>query len=275
MTYSELIRRINAHGSANPTSDAAALTGLTREQLLLNRDASVTAEAEMRLHRLESGEPLQYILGEAWFYGFRFKVSPDCLIPQPDTEHAVYHTLRHLTSGDHLLDLCTGSGCIAISILKENQHVTASAIDISPDALRLADVNAHLHSVADRLTLMTGDVLIDPRIPDLIRCADVIVSNPPYINTDVIATLSPEVQREPHIALDGGTDGMDFYRRFILDYVPLMKDDSVMILEIGYDQAERIRALCQFIGASCTIHRDFGGNDRVAEISRTSSRAPA
>jgi release factor glutamine methyltransferase len=115
----------------------------------------------------------------------------------------------------------------------------------------------------------------DPRIPDLIRHADVIVSNPPYINTDVIASLSAEVQHEPHIALDGGIAGMDFYRRFVLDYIPLMKEGAVMILEIGYDQAERIRALCQLIGASCTIHRDFGGNDRVAEISRTSPQDPA
>ena len=147
----------------------------------------------------------------------------------------------------------------------ENISATATAIDISEPALAIAKQNSAEHGVCARLALIKANVLVDD-ISEYVRSADVIVSNPPYINSDVIDTLSAEVLNEPRIALDGGDDGMIFYRHFINSLAPLMKPSAVMILEIGYDQSERISALCDDAGLSCTLHRDFGGNIRVAII---------
>ena len=271
MTYLTLIRELEAIGADAVHHEAAelvrVLAGKSREWCLLNGNEELPASIDAALDKRKCGVPLQYILGEAWFWGNRFEVSPDCLIPQPDTEHCVALALEYLKDGEHLLDLCTGSGCIAISILKENTTAVGTAVDISPAALALAQNNAVSNGVADRLTLAVADVLSDD-VPSLIESADVIVSNPPYINTDVIDTLCAEVRHEPRIALDGGADGMIFYRHFINVLARHMKKSAVMILELGYDQSERILALCQAAGLNCTLHRDFGGNVRVAVITR-------
>ncbi len=268
MTYLTLLKRLEACGSNVPAAEAAALCGKPRDWCLLHRDELLPPEIEDLLRRREAGEPLQYILGEAWFYGYAFRVTPACLIPQPDTEHVVDLALQRLRSRMRILDLCTGSGCIAISILKENTALTADAIDISHDALQIAKLNAERLSVSDRIRFHECDALQSKKIPALIAKADVVVSNPPYIDSDVIDTLSPEVRHEPRLALDGGSDGMLFYRRFILDYTKHLRPDAYMLLEIGYDQADRIADLCKKAGVSCKLHRDFGGNIRVAEISR-------
>ena len=268
MNYIDLRKRLIACGSSDPGAEAAALSGMPRAWCLCNQTAPLPESAEARLLRRESGEPLQYILGEAWFYGYPFKVSPACLIPQPDTEIAVDLALRRISDGMRILDLCTGSGCIAISILKENASLTADALDISADALEIAQENARLLGVGEHIRFHRADVFRDPICDALAAAADLIISNPPYINTAVIPTLSEEVRREPHIALDGGADGMDFYRHFIRHLAPRMKPHARMILEIGYDQGERMEALCREAGLACTLHRDFGGNIRVAEIAR-------
>lgn len=269
MTYLNLVKRLTDIGSDAPSHEAAEIVRVTldksREWCLANRDADLPQSVDAALIKRESGIPLQYILGEAWFYGNRFTVSPDCLIPQPDTEHCVSIALSSLNTDGHLLDLCTGSGCIAISILKESTTAHGVAVDISAAALEIAKQNSVDNATADRLTFIQADVLSDDIIP-LIRDADVIVSNPPYINTDVIDTLSIEVQHEPRIALDGGADGMIFYRHFIEKLAKHMKPSAVMILELGYDQSERITELCHSSNLTCLLHRDFGGNIRVAEI---------
>ncbi len=270
MTYLDLLKRLTDIGADAPSHEAAemirVLAGKPREWCLANRNTSLPDTIDKGLALRAQGIPLQYVLGEAWFYGNRFFVSPDCLIPQPDTEHCVSIALSCLKKGDHILDLCTGSGCIAISILKENTSVCGTAVDISAPALEIVHRNALENGVYDRLTLLKSDVLSDD-ISALIAASDVIVSNPPYINTNVIPTLSKEVRHEPSLALDGGADGMDFYRHFIKALAKHMKLSAVMILEIGYDQSERISQLCQAEGLTCRFHRDFGGNIRVAEIS--------
>ncbi len=269
MTYLDLIKHLSDIGAASPSYEAVELVRVLcdkpREWCMQNRDTELPPAIDTALKKRADGIPLQYILGEAWFWGNRFAVSPDCLIPQPDTEHCVSLALENLAPGGRLLDICTGSGCIAISILKETASATAVAIDISEPALAIARQNAAEHGVADRLTLIHADALADD-ISEHVRNADVIVSNPPYINSDVIDTLSREVQNEPRIALDGGDDGMIFYRHFINDLAPLLKPTAVMILELGYDQSERISELCENSGLSCELHRDFGGNIRVAVI---------
>ena len=270
MTYLDLLKHLTDIGADAPSHEAAemirVLCDKSREWCLTNRTAELPQAIDSALEMRAQGIPIQYVLGEAWFYGNRFIVSHDCLIPQPDTEHCVSLALSHLKNGDTLLDLCTGSGCIAISILKENTSVRGTAVDISAPALEIAQRNALENGVADRLTLLKSDVLSD-NISKLIASADVIVSNPPYINTNAIPTLSKEVQCEPLLALDGGADGMDFYRHFIKNLTKHMKPSAVMILEIGYDQSDRILALCQIEGLVCRLHRDFGDNIRVAEIS--------
>lgn len=269
MTYLHLVKRLTDIGSDAPSHEAAEIVrvtlGKSREWCLANRDAVLPQSIDDVFIKRENGIPLQYILGEAWFYGNRFIVSPDCLIPQPDTEHCVSIALSYLNTGGQLLDLCTGSGCIAISIIKENTTAHGVAVDISTDALEIAKQNSVDNATADRLSLIHADVFSDEIIP-LVRDADVIVSNPPYINTDVIDTLSIEVQHEPRIALDGGADGMIFYRHFIEKLTKHMKPSAVMILELGYDQSERITELCDVNNLTCRLHRDFGGNIRVAEI---------
>ncbi|MBQ8248916.1 MAG: peptide chain release factor N(5)-glutamine methyltransferase [Clostridia bacterium] len=275
MTYLHLVKRLTDIGSDAPSHEAAeiirVISGKSREWCLANRDTELPPSVSDALAKREQGIPLQYILGEAWFYGNRFSVSPDCLIPQPDTEHCVAIALSNLNNGS-LLDLCTGSGCIAISILKENTTAHGVAVDISAAALELAKRNSIDNGTDDRLSFIETDVLSD-NIITLVSDADVIVSNPPYINTDVIDTLSTEVQHEPRIALDGGVDGMIFYSHFIKNLTKHMKPSAVMILEIGYDQAERITELCNNENLTCRLHRDFGGNIRVAEIRVNPSRS--
>ena len=271
MTYLDIVKLIRDIGSDAPESDAAQLISAfynkDRQWCILNKaeQLPLSPHLDRAIADLKNHIPIQYIIGEAWFYGNRFKVTPDCLIPQPDTEHAVELAIRHLKPGGALLDLCTGSGCIAISVLKQCPSATGVAVDISRGALNVAEANALAHGCSDRLRILESDAL-SPECSEWIAEADVIVSNPPYISTKVIPTLSKEVQNEPHLALDGGEDGLLFYRHFILELTKYMKHGSVMILEIGYDQAEQIKSLCKTAGMQLTLHRDFGGNIRVAEI---------
>ncbi len=252
-------------GSADAAELITSMTGKPREWLMLNRDKELPEKISDAANSIAAGTPLQYITGKAYFYGDRYLVTPDVLIPQPDTEHIVESALSFAAQGKRLLDLCTGSGCIAISILKR-ALIRVTAVDISSPALEVARKNAELHKVLDRLTLLRADVLNDD-ISNLISSADIITANPPYINTDVIPSLPEAVKHEPHLALDGGSDGMDFYRRF-LSFAEYLKPNAVMIFEIGYDQATRITALANASGLSCEIKRDFGGNDRVAVIKK-------
>lgn len=273
MNYIELLERLRLLDAYAPEHEAAefirVISGKSREWCVLNRTAELPngGKLESALKKRSEGIPLQYILGEAWFYGRQFNVSQDCLIPQPDTEHTVGLALKCLPKSGTLLDLCTGSGCIAISVLAERPDIHATAVDISEPALAIARSNSKLHEVSEQLTLIEADVLAND-ISSLIADADVITANPPYIKTEVISTLSAEVQHEPHIALDGGVDGLDFYRHFICTLSKHMKNDTVMILEIGYDQHEKIKELCEGANLCCNFHRDFGNNIRVTEIRR-------
>ena len=252
-------------GSSDAAELICSLTGKSREWLMLNRDFELPESVAIAARKVSDGTPLQYITGKTYFYGDRYFVTPDVLIPQPDTEHVVEAALGLLEPGKTLIDLCTGSGCIAISILKR-RLIKAEAIDISAPALEVARKNADLHKVLGRLKLTQLNVLTEDLTP-FFESADVITSNPPYINTDLIPTLPPDVRSEPHTALDGGSDGMDFYRRF-MSFTKFMKPTAALILEIGYDQAERLTALADNFSLNTKIIRDFGGNDRVAIITK-------
>lgn len=227
--------------------------------------------------------PLQQILGHAGFMGLDFKVNADVLIPRQDTEILVETVLSHEKAKDiSLLDLCTGSGCIAVSLKKYGSYSHVAASDISERALNTALRNASLNNA--EIKLYKSDLF-----SDIDESFDVIVSNPPYIETEVIASLEPEVrEHDPRIALDGGKDGLDFYRRIIsgaaycgekqgardstADGLNVEKDLKRSILkpygrlyfEIGYNQAEKVTELMEKAGfRDIDIIKDLAGLDRV------------
>lgn len=210
--------------------------------------------------RRASGEPLQYIIGVWEFMGLEFLVSPNVLIPRSDTETLVEAVLSR-KGGMNLLDICSGSGCITLSIAHYNKSTYALGLDISPDAVELSKKNAEKLGLDNRVRFERADIMSD--IPHGVF--DVIVSNPPYIRRDVIGTLQAEVRlHEPHLALDGGEDGLDFYRR-IIDIAPrLLNENGELFLEIGFDQADDVTALMQASFSDISVIKDLCGNDRVA-----------
>lgn len=235
----------------------------TVQERLLREYFPAEAEQNAARARLSNGEPLAYILGEWYFYNEVYTVTPDVLIPRPDTEILVQETIRRLPKNTRFLDLCTGSGCVAVSVLANRPDLTAVAVDISEPALRIAAQNAERNGVSDRITFARADVLhCDPRSLGYDFAA--VCSNPPYINSDVIETLSPQVRCEPRIALDGGADGMDFYRAVLQNFPAVLRSDGIFLFEIGYDQSDKIRRTAA--PRSCEILYDYSGNTRVAVI---------
>lgn len=240
---------------------------MTRHEEALLREKFPEEEAfAAAALRLEHHEPLAYILGEWYFWRQTYLVNPDVLIPRADTELLVERLAKILPHGARFLDLCTGSGCIAISTLCERPDVTALAVDLSQGALAVARENAKKCGVNDRCTFACADVTDPAALSALAEegAFDVIVSNPPYIDTDVIPSLSPEVRSEPRMALDGGIDGMDFYRAILKHARPLLREGGIFLFEIGYDQREKITALSAPL--KCTVTCDYGGNPRCAMI---------
>lgn len=241
---------------------------MTRHERQLLREHFADEESyEEAARRLRSGEPLAYILGEWYFWRYTFEVCPDVLVPQPDTEILVERAISLLPQGGRLLDLCTGSGCIAASVLADRPDASGDAVDISAPAAAVAGRNAERLGVADRLSIITADAL-SGEFADSLGSYDLIVSNPPYIRTSVIPTLEPQVQAEPHIALDGGESGVRFYRAFSVLYPPHLVPGGAMLLEIGYDQASELNRIAEGAGMTCRIFRDYGGCDRVAELKK-------
>ena len=218
--------------------------------------------------RRQAHYPLQYILGSWAFYRETYEVNEHCLIPRSDTEILVEEAVKILPNGAHFLDLCTGSGCVAISTLANRSDTCATAIDLFPETLALAARNAARNSTAARLSFLQADVLCAP--PEALAAGsfDAILSNPPYIKNDVVPTLQREVGFEPQAALLGGVDGLDFYRAILSKWCCLLKPKGMLLLEIGYDQKEQITALAAAHGFGCTVKKDFGGNDRVAVLTR-------
>lgn len=228
-----------------------------RDDRLLKEKYPDARDYEQAVRRLQDREPLAYVLGEWYFYGETYRVSPACLVPRPETEHLVEELIKRLPQNAVFADLCTGSGCIAISTLAHRPDCRAVAVDLSEEALALARENAVLNGVSDRISFLHADVLAGDALGDEVY--DALVSNPPYIVSEVIDTLEPEVLREPRMALDGGEDGLSFYRVLVSEYRNNVKTGGFLLFEIGYDQGEALKALCP-----CEIRKDYSGNDRVA-----------
>jgi release factor glutamine methyltransferase len=213
--------------------------------------------------RLILGEPLQYITGIQEFMKLNFLVTKDVLIPRPDTEILVEEVIRKAEniSNPVILDLCTGSGAIAVSLAKYIKNVHICAIDISSKALEIAKKNAELNGVKNNIEFIESNLF--DKIKE--RKFDIIVSNPPYIETETIKTLSKDVQSEPKIALDGGKDGLDFYRKIADSGSKYLNRQGYICLEIGYNQRIAVRQILEnkkrYVNINCI--KDLCGNDRV------------
>ena len=224
-----------------------------------NSDSEAVRSAVLR--RAER-EPLAYILGEWDFYRESYFVTPDCLIPRSDTELLVDFAVKNLPRGAKFLDLCTGSGCVAISTLKNTEDTTALALDISEGALSVAEKNAARCGVSPRLTLILEDALTYTPNERVFA----VLSNPPYVADDCYPTLEAEIFHEPKAAFVGGADGGDFYRAITPIYRDIIDDEGFIAFEIGYDQGELLRKIAAEHSMNCEILKDLGGRARVAVL---------
>lgn len=261
----KLLCRAGISSYAYDTDEILADTeGIERMELFLHgRDPLAHAEIFCsRIRRRVSREPLQHILGKCDFFGRTFLVTRDVLTPRFDTESLVEAILadRRLAAQPEILDLCTGSGCILLTILSEIPEAFGTGTDLSEAALALARKNAE--RLALSAEFFAGDLF--SALPDG-KMFDLIVSNPPYIKSAEIDRLEPEVSRfEPRMALDGGADGLDFYRKIIRQAPEYLVPGGLLYFEIGYDEADAVAGLMKSDGFSdVTVRQDLSGRDRV------------
>ncbi|MCR5283451.1 MAG: peptide chain release factor N(5)-glutamine methyltransferase [Lachnospiraceae bacterium] len=205
-------------------------------------------------------EPLSYITGRQSFMGLVFSVNENVLIPRQDTEILVEEVMKEPFDGSRILDLCTGSGCILLSLLHYSNHCTGIGSDLSPGALSVAKENAKRLGMEEQAQFIESDLW-----EGIEGVFDIIVSNPPYIQTGVIETLMPEVREfEPRLALDGGEDGLMVYQRLLHKVGTHSKGGTRLYLEIGYDQGEAVSRMVREAGfTDVQVVKDYAGCDRV------------
>lgn len=237
-----------------------------KEYLIINSTQELKDEEIERLkkgvNRLLNNEPIQYIIGSQEFMGLKLLVNRNTLIPRCDTEILAEEAINIIKKEKYskILDLCTGSGAIGISIAKEIKNCKVLLTDVSCKALKMAEKNCKLNKVTDKIDILQSDLF-----ENLENQYDIIVSNPPYIKTKVINTLEKQVQKEPLLALDGGEDGLSVYRKIITDAHKYLNDNGYLCLEIGYDQKEEVISLIKNTNKYDNIYstKDLSGNDRV------------
>lgn len=270
MTYRELISRgekvLTLAGIADVKTDAWLLLEMVckidRNFYYMHMDEDISEielkEYEIAVKKRAEHIPLQYIIGETEFMGLKFKVNSSVLVPRQDTETLVEEALKVVSPGMRVLDMCTGSGCIIVSILHNVSKVEGFAVDISKQALNVAKENAKLNEVS---VLFERSDLFD----NVTGTFDVIVSNPPYIPTEEIEKLMPEVKTfEPMEALDGKEDGLYFYRKIVAKCGDYLNPGGHILFEIGHDQGEAVSTLLKEVGfAMVRVIKDLSGNDRV------------
>ena len=238
------------------------ICGTDHNTLLCHGDREVSEEEEEQYRRaLEQRAvhvPLQHLLGYQDFMGLRFQVNGHVLIPRQDTEILVEEAMRYLHDGMRILDLCTGSGCILLSLLHYSNDCEGTGVDISKEALQVAAQNAEALGIK-------ADFLESDLYEKVTGKFDLLVSNPPYIEREVIPTLMEEVREyDPYIALDGGEDGLDFYRRIIGGAQDYLNRGGQIFLEIGSEQAQAVSELLREAGfKEIDVCKDFAGLDRV------------
>lgn len=272
MTYQDLLNRIKVISPEEYEFEARVLVECYVGQKITyyiddpTRNI-VSKDLEVALQKREERVPLQYIIGEWDFYRQTYFVNENCLIPRSDTEILVEKAIELLPESAHFADLCTGSGCIAISTLCERPDTSTIMVDKYDNTLAIAKRNAERNGISDRALPMLFDVLNENSKFEGMSF-DAILSNPPYIRPEVIETLTPEVKKEPYAALYGGEDGLIFYRIIVAQYSKYIKKDGFFLFEIGYDQADDLRSIAELNGFNCEIFKDYGANDRVAYLTR-------
>lgn len=238
-----------------------------REYLVVYDKEKLTLRQEVNyfkaIKKLCNGIPIQHITNRQEFMKMTFFVDENVLIPRPDTEILVEEVIKiaKKINAKKILDLCTGSGAIAISLAKYIDKSNITAVDISDKALNVAKLNAKNNEVEDRITFVESDLFKNLKKEKY----DIIVSNPPYIKKEVLKKLDKEVQKEPKLALDGGYDGLDFYRKIINKAEEYLKFNGYLCFEIGYDQKEDVENLLKEQGKyiNITCKKDLCDNDRV------------
>jgi release factor glutamine methyltransferase len=281
MTLEEWLRKAEAQLAAGPhperaRRDAETLLlhhiGRNRAWLLAHGDeglggCSAIGYAAL-LDRRQHGEPIQYITGEAEFYGLPFRVTPAVLIPRPETEHLVEKVVALCRGIDspRIIDIGAGSGAIAVALACQLPQASVTTIDISSEALEIAQENAARNGVAHRVRFLQGDLLAPVREERF----DIVASNPPYVSTNDQSTLDVEVRDyEPHTALFAGTDGLAIYRRLIPQAAEVLNPGGHIALEIGYNQRDAIRELLTSSGyTAIEFVPDLQGIARVAVARR-------
>ena len=269
MKLSEMRRALSDAGIDDADAEARLLfsyvTGLPAHRLIGGDPVCDDPTLDGLLLRRLDRVPLAYLTGEAAFYRETYRVTPDVLIPRSDTEILVEEAIGRIPRGARFADLCCGSGCIGISVLANRPDLSCTAIDLSLAAVALTKENATRNGVFDRIAVSVADLFA---LPAEIAGYDAILSNPPYISRGVIPTLSPEVQNEPATALDGGEDGLRFYREIARRLPDLLIPGGIALLEIGYDQAAAVKEIFASVGAPPEILPDYGGNPRLAILTR-------
>lgn len=264
---------LKKHGSDTPRLDAEILLaharGCQRIQLYTQFDEPLAdaVRAQMRdlVQRRAKAEPVAYLVGQREFFSLRFKVTRNVLIPRPDTETLVMEVLDGVKGIEtpQVLDLCTGSGCVAVAVAKNCKSATVCATDISPAAIAIARENAQQHQVQDRLDLIESDLFASIGAE---RQFDVIASNPPYIPSAEIDQLDAEVaQHEPRLALDGGPDGLNVLRKIIEAAPKYASKNGLLLLEFTPEQADALEAIAKAHGAysEVSIRKDLAQRPRV------------
>lgn len=277
-TYNELFvaakRVINGAGIPDSALEAreivCAAAEKTKEQFYRDMNQYAGAELENRVLELVkrrlSGEPLAYVIGEWDFMGLRFTVTPDVLVPRNDTEilaYAAVQAAKSMGGTARVLDLCTGSGCIGISVAVNSRGSRVVLVDKSAAALKVTKQNVRNHALGYFVSCVELDVLSNP--PGMIGEYDIIVSNPPYIPHGDLGSLERTVRDyEPMVALDGGADGLKFYRAIAKKWSCVLKQNGWLMFEVGIRQAQDVRRIMQENGyANLNIIKDTAGVDRV------------
>ena len=239
---------------------------IDRNKLIINKNDNVDINKENEykeyIEKIIKGKPVQYITNNQEFMRLNFYVDENVLIPQPDTEILVEEVIKSIDIKENIeiLDMCTGSGCIGISLAKNIKNTKVTLVDISKEAIETAKKHAIQNEVENKITFIQSDMFENVK-----GKFDIIVSNPPYIKTNIIQTLDKQVQNEPHIALNGGEDGLDFYKILINEAHKYLKKDGKIFLEIGYDQKQEVESLAKQSKHYKKIEtiKDLSQNDRV------------
>jgi release factor glutamine methyltransferase len=277
----EIIANIQSqfsHLSETPSLDSqvflAHITGKNRAWLLAHPEAELNLEQRKVLDdallRLEAGEPLPYVLGHWEFFGLDFTITPDTLIPRPETELMIEQALdwlRDHPSKRQVADVGTGSGCIAISLAVQIEDLYVTASDTSSEALQIAQSNAEKHTVSERIDFVQTDLL-----PGNMRTCDLICANLPYIPTETLKQLDV-YGREPTLALDGGSDGLDLIRKLLPQAAQILAPEGLLLLEIEITQGSAVLSLAQehFPTAQVELLPDLADRDRLIRIETIST----